>query len=1087
MLKFIFGRAATGKTSTVLNLIKQDILNGKKAVLIIPEQFSFESEKAVLELLGDDKMSDVAVLSFSRLCDEVERIVGGISGTVLTDSDKLILMCRAVNISADDLKIWGRYKNSLGFAKAMLETIDEFKINAVSADQLLNASKSGLNKSLSDKLYDTAVIYNNFTLLTGERFIDQSERLTKLYDRLADCRYFENKNVYFDSFKGFTGQQFKIIDRVLSQAENVYISLCKSAEDSVHYDVFENIRKTAERIKKYAKKHNIAVEKDFILDKSHYKSDGLFAVEELLYKGETEKSGQDGCVTVCKCSDIYEEAEYTAKAIRKTVRENPDIRYRDIVIIARDTSPYEEAIISECKKNEVSCFVDKRYPLSSFPPIAAALSAIEAVKGFSTEAILRFYKTGLGGIALNDLSKLENYTYIWNINGSLWQEEWNMNPQGFVAEEMNEKDTAELKKINEIRLNAILPFLEFKKNYKGSTSDRAAAIVKLFEACRSADALKEMTNTYKNQGDAAFADALNQSWDIFMSLLNSMVLCMGEGNVSDREFTDILKSSVSYSSVATTPQMLDEVTFGAADRIRPSRPKVAFILGANQNIFPKNLSPSGLFAANERSQLISSGIEISDCGINDALDEEFLVYTNVCCPTEKLIICYHTSDTDGKEACASAFVDLICQNGVAKETEYTNEHLPETPDAAFTEFCKTLSTDKSTAMSIGRVLSEYPNYSDKIKSAANGYLNKNFSISEAASEKLFGNNIKLSPSKLDTFMRCSFSFLCRYGLKARKLQPAEFDVMQRGTIVHYVLQRLIETYKKGVAELKKEEIYELVDLYINEYLDSINGYRTIETARMKYLTYSISRSVKEVVLQIAAEFAQSDFEPVRCELKIGGDEVPSPRISLENNKGIYLEGTADRVDIWNGYVRIIDYKTGIRKFKLPEVLVGQNMQMLIYLYAITKKGTFEGSKPAGIFYMPSKRDLNGTGMRMDGLSVLDDNVAEAMERDKQGVFVPPLKYTQKGDISHYYKNNFLPEEDFDVIFSHIEKMMHKMGNKILKGDFSVNPIDGIDSPACKYCDFSAVCGIEDRQCQKVEAMNNSEVIEILKEDKTYGV
>jgi len=1087
MLKFIFGRAATGKTSTVLNLIKEDVLNGEKTVLIIPEQFSFESEKAVLELLGDSKMSNVAVLSFSRLCDEVERIVGGISGTVLTDSDKLILMCRAVNISAQELKIWGRYKNSLGFAKAMLETIDEFKINAVTSEQLMNISKSGLNKALSDKLYDTAVIYDNFSLLLGERFIDQSERLTKLYNRLSDCRYFENKNVYFDSFKGFTGQQFKIIDRIISQAKNVYISLCKDTEDSLRYDVFENIRKTTEKIKKYAKKHNITVENDLILEKSFYKNEGLFAVEELLYKGETQKQSRDGSVMVCKCSDTYEEAEYAAKTIRKIVRENPDIRYRDIVIIARDTSPYEENIISECKKNSVSCFVDKRYPLSYFPIVSAALSAIDAVQGFSTEAILRFYKTGLGGINIGDLSKLENYTYIWNINGYLWQQEWDMNPAGFVSEEMKEKETKELKKINEIRMRAIAPFLKFKKDFKGSTSERATAIIKLFEINHSANALKKMKETYKNQGETAFADALNQSWDIFMSLLNSMVLCMGEGNITDIEFTNILKSSVSYSSVATTPQMLDEVTFGAADRIRPSRPKVAFILGANQNVFPKNLSTGGLFAVSERSQLISSGIEISDCGINDALDEEFLVYSNVCCPTEKLIICYHSSDTDGKEASASAFVDLICQNSFAEITEYTDNHLPESPDAAFTEFCKTLSTDKSTAMSIGYALKEYSDYFEKIKNASDGYTNKDFSISEQSANKLFGNNIKLSPSKLDTFMRCSFSFLCRYGLKAKKLQPAEFDVMQRGTIVHYVLQRLIETYKKDIQNLEEQKISELVDTYINEYLDSINGYRSIETARMRYLIYSISRSVKDVALQIAREFANSDFEPVCCELKIGGDEVPSPEIELGNSKRIYLEGTADRVDIWNGYVRVIDYKTGTRKFKLPDILVGQNMQMLIYLYAITKKGVFEGSSPAGIFYMPSKRDINAMGMRMDGLAVLNDKVAEAMEKGNNGQFVTPLKYTKSGDITHYYKNHFLPEEDFSVIFSHIEKMMCKMGNKICKGDFSVNPIDSIDSPACKYCDFSAICGIEDTQPKKVEAMNNSEVIEFIKEDKTYGI
>ena len=47
MLQFIFGRPASGKTYTVLNKIKELTKQGEKSVLIVPEQFTFESEKAV--------------------------------------------------------------------------------------------------------------------------------------------------------------------------------------------------------------------------------------------------------------------------------------------------------------------------------------------------------------------------------------------------------------------------------------------------------------------------------------------------------------------------------------------------------------------------------------------------------------------------------------------------------------------------------------------------------------------------------------------------------------------------------------------------------------------------------------------------------------------------------------------------------------------------------------------------------------------------------------------------------------------------------------------------------------------------------
>ena len=165
MLQFIFGRAATGKTTTVLKQIENDVKSGKNAVLIIPEQFSFESEKAVLNLLGDNDAKKVSVLSFSRRCDELERLTGGIYGTTISDADKMMLMSKSVNISADELKLWGKYKNSLGFSRAILETINEFKLNAISPEELLAASEYDFNKSLTAKLYDISIIYNNYNLL----------------------------------------------------------------------------------------------------------------------------------------------------------------------------------------------------------------------------------------------------------------------------------------------------------------------------------------------------------------------------------------------------------------------------------------------------------------------------------------------------------------------------------------------------------------------------------------------------------------------------------------------------------------------------------------------------------------------------------------------------------------------------------------------------------------------------------------------------------------------------------------------------------------------------------------------------------
>ena len=1088
MLKFIFGRPASGKTYNVLNTVKKLAESGKNTVLIVPEQFSFESERAVLKTLGDKAALNVSVMSFSRLCDEVGREVGGIAGVTITEADKIIFMNRALLSAADGLEIWRRYCHSVFFAKTMLDTIGEFKINTVTAEDLKKAAKETKSHSLALKLHDIAVIYETYDALTGEQFIDPADSLTKLYRQLENCRFFRNKTVILDSFKGFTGQQFKIIDRILAQADDVIVSLTNDPELSGDYNVFMNIRAAAERIRKSAARFSVAEDKPLVLEKSYYNSKDMAALERLLAGGDFEKNQQCGDITLCAAASVSDEAEFAARTIRRLVRQK-GYRYRDFVIIARDAEKYEESVYSACKLYGVPLFGDRREPLSAFPAAAAVNAALEFCLNPTSESILRFHKTGLGTLRTEEISALENYVYLWNIDGSMWQIDWTMDPRGFVSEDGGKgADNAELEKINSLRQKAVAPLYTFKEKFRGTAADMAKAVVELLEECNAAEKLSVLSESFKSEGAEFRSDVLKQSYDRYMKLLDSMAVCFGNREIKRQEFFEALSLSVSLDSVGVIPRMLDEVTFGAADRIRPSRPKVAIVLGANQGVFPKGLSSSGILGVTERKSLIELGIEIPDNQISSVIDENYLVYCNLCCPSDRLYISYANHSISGEEMEPSAFLAEIAENLGAEtvlepQENLNGENLPETYESAYSQYCRRrLTADSETLKDALKGSRE----EEKIE-----YLSKMLSgapqkISEETAEKLFGKNITMSASRFDTFRKCRFSYFCKYGLSAKRLKPAEFDVLQRGTIVHFVLEKIVGAYKKGVADLSEGEINSLVDKYINEYLDGISGYRAIETERSKFLVSRISRALKAVVLQLSREFAQSGFEPAYCELKIGnGGEIPELKIPFDKGD-INIVGSIDRVDEYNGYIRVIDYKTGTKSFKLPDILFGLNLQMLIYLYAVVRAGGKDDEKAAGILYMPSKRDLNDSGMAMNGLLRSEKDIVAAMDRDMQGEFVPKYSITNSGALDKRC-TSFVSKEDFSDIFDYIEVLMKRTGDGILSGDIAVSPLDGRETPACKYCDYGAVCGWESAPCDKVPSLKNDEVINKIREGKTDGI
>ncbi len=1079
MLKFIFGCSASGKTYTVINMIKELALKGEQSVLIVPEQFSFESERAVLKALGDKAAQNVSVISFTRLCDEVGRNIGGIAGRTLTDADKVIFMNRALSDVAEELKLWGRYANSVFFAQTMIDTIGEFKSGAVSSDEIRKAAQNVESETLKAKLLDIALIYETYDSMMGEQFIDPSDNLTKLYTALEGYKFFENKTVFFDVFKKFTGQQYKIIDRILAQADNTVIALTNDTALNREYNVFTNVRNTAERIRESASRFKIAEDEPIILDSGRYNSADMVALERMLAGGSFEGDCLTAeNITVCAAATATDEAEFTARTIRRLVREE-NYRYRDFVVIARNAEDYEESIFSACRQNGVPLFADRREPLSAFAVSVAVAAAIDFAIRPTTEGILRFHKTGLGTLNKAQISTLENYAFLWNINGSLWQEEWVMNPKGFVSDN-KQADIEKLKEINELRLKAIAPLNKFKAELEGSAADMARAVFRLLEDVCVSEKLSELSAKFKSEGAEFSSEVLKQSYEKYIKLLDSLALCFGARTIKKQEFSDALALSVSLESVGVIPRMLDEVAFGSADRICPSRPKIAFILGANQGVFPRTAANTGVLRVAERRSLIELGLQIPDNQIQSVIDENFLIYCNLCCPSDKLFVSYAKNGLSGEVLTQSAFVDDICQKLNAKtvrepESIITKDNIPETTESAYSQYCRRMSWD-SGAAELRSVLTETP-LAKRVEFVEEKTSKKSAEISKDTARELFGSKIKMSASKLDVFHKCRFYFFCKYGLSAKKLQPADFDALQRGTIVHYVLEKAVLEYKSNLSRLSDTEIDLLVEKYIAEYLNGVTGYSAVETERSKFLVSRISRSLKAVLKQLAREFAQSEFEPVACELKIGADgEIPELIIPFDGGE-LAVEGSIDRVDKFGSYIRVIDYKTGTKSFKLPDALYGLNLQMLIYLYALTRVAENDDEKAAGILYMPSKRDTNDNGMAMNGLIRKDEEIVTAMEKELKGEFIPKLSS----------KSSFAEAEDFTAIFNYIEGVMKKMGKTILSGDIAVSPLDGRETPACKYCDYASVCGRENEPCEAVPTYSNSEVIEIMKEESENAI
>ncbi len=1073
MLTFITGRASSGKTYETINRAINSAKSGEKVIILVPEQFSFECEKKVLSALGDTMAQNISVLSFSRICDEVDRVTGGVCSRPLKNSDIQILMKKAIGDCADNLTSFKRFKNSDGFAKKMAETVYELKINCISPTDLTDAAGRSKDPVLAVKLKDTAVIFETFCSLITEKYIDPSDKLNILYDKLEGYRFFEGKTVYIDSFDGFTGQQYKIIDRILSQSKDVFITLNYDEKHNGKFDVFAGISKLKTTLLNSAEKLSVSVGNDIVLGSPRYENESLAAVEEFMVSGKkTTEDLHD--VTVCSALTIYDEAEFVARKIRKTVREE-GARYRDMVIVARDTSKYLIPLKSAMEKNNIPLFLDERTPLSQTACAAMFCAAAELLCGITTERLFKFYKSGIEYFTTDELGTLENYAFIWDIDGGLWLKEWDMSPKGLTDEKIKQED---LENLNALRLKAVSPII---KQIKESNTDAKSIIASMLEILEKTGAVKSLINLYnerKKAGDTAAADVIRGSYDAVISVLDSIAGAYKNETITPRNFLAVLQSALSLETVGNIPASLDEVTFGAADRIRPARPKYVFILGANQGVFPSEVTASGVFSNTDRDKMKKLDLKIPDKTIDEAINEDYLVYTNVCSAKNSLTITYALNLSEEATGEPSPFLQSLCKafdiNAQNEPRTLDISSAPETPKSALSEFCRLYNYDKSAAMMYYKTLekTDLKAKADRLISCAE---KPNLDIKASTAQNLFGHNLKMSPSVYEKLSGCRFYYFCNYALRIKPIQKSNFSPAQRGTIIHYVLERIVKEHGTKLGSLSHKELDNLAKDYIEDYLKSVPGFESVRNFKTNYLLGTIYRSVKAVLYILSDEFKNTDFVPVACELKISDSEdgdIPAVKIPISEDNTLILSGEVDRLDKYKDYVRVVDYKTGQEYFKLSNVLVGQSMQMLLYLYAVCKDEKY-GGKPAGVLYNAARRDTSEDKSKtcMNGIITDETDVANAMDKSFSGRFVPVLNGKNK--------ESFVHTEDFDTIFKFLEKQIAASAVELYKGKVSPNPVNGNKKDACKYCGFTAVCRIRPSEIVSAENHKNRETLEIM--------
>ena len=1113
-LRFYFGPSGSGKSHRIYEEIMQRAAQepGRNFLIIVPDQFTMQTQKDLVMRSDRGGILNIDVLSFGRLSHRILEEVGTKEMPVLDDTGKSLVLQKIAADLKEQLPAMGSLLHKQGYIHEVKSAISEFMQYGISTqdmDKLItSAEKRG---ALAMKLRDLKTLYRGFQDYIRDHFITTEETLDVLRRSLVKSKILQGSVVVFDGFTGFTPIQNRLIQELMRVCEETIVTVTIGAkEDPYQMDgeqkLFHLSKKTVSDLVKLAAEAEVTRGEDVFVKggpNRFTEAPALCYLEQNLFRYQyepyTEKQRE---IRMFEALSPREEVHQTALYIRKLIREE-GLTYRDIAVVIGDLEGYASYVETEFGQLEIPCFLDRTRGIVLNPMIEYIKSALQLyIRDFSYDTVFHFLRSGMADISREEIDELENYVIRTGARGyrtysRLFTRRTEEMQKG-SGQEDTERAEETLERLNRIRQQFAETVEILHMAPRAKAGEYVDHLYDFLEQNQVQQKLLNYQQQFEQEGDLAKAREYAQIYRLVMDLLDQIYELLGEEEISLQEFADILEAGFGEITVGTIPQNVDRIVVGDMERTRLKQVKVLFFLGVNDGNIPKNASKGGIISDMDREFLIESGTEMAPSPRQQMYIQRLYLYLNMTKPSERLYLSYAKVNSDGKGIRPSYLIDTVRKlfpqlaveypqnrsrieqiEGRQEGARYLAEELREYADGTLRE------EERQDFYLMYRAYEADPEDRDRLTAAAFRRYKEN-GLSRIVARALYGRQLENSVSRLETYAACACRHFLQYGLSLQEREEFGFEVSDMGNVYHAVLEnfagKLAEsgrTWCDFDENFATQAIKEAVEGYAATYGETV----LYSSARNEYAITRMSRILTRTVLTLQQHLKQGSFQPDDYELSFRfAEDLDSIHVDLSEEEKMHLQGRIDRIDVSEDaehvYVKVIDYKSGNKKFDLAALYYGLQLQLVVYMNAAME---LEGRKhpdkeivPAALLYYHiddptietpvelTQEQINEeilAKLRMNGVVNSDPAVVERLDRflqDKSKV----IPVEKKKDGSFSARSGVLSREEMQLVSSYVDTKIREIGREILDGKIAANPYEKGNEEACTYCAYKKVCGFD---------------------------
>ena len=1103
-LEFICGSAGSGKSTYLYQKICKEAAahRERRYYILVPDQFTLETQKTLVEMSGGNGILNIDVLSFHRLAFRAFEQFPALQKTILEDMGKTMLLRKIFSEQKDNLVYFKKGIDRPGF-------LDECKSFLCELEQYGIREKEQFEKmeTLGRKFEDIHRIHDCFKEKMGDTYQMAEEltgQLTGVLDRMDGIR---DSVMCLDGFTGFTPTQYELLEKMMRLCARVVVTVTTD-ETGKRGAVFEIADTTIKTLTKIANQiptevKQIPVPREGRKAPYRFEDGGELAfLERNIFAYPYEKwSSKTQNMWLYIGDKPAAEAAYVAKTIWWMLADG-QYAEEEIAVVTGSITSYEQAVSREFDRAGIRYFLDSKKNIGA-NWIAEYIQSVLEMYHYNMDAAstFRFLRCGLSPLTRRETDLLENYVLATGKRGiAAYMKPWRAREKDYDLEEINairEKVTACIHDL----------FLELRGGKK-PVEKFVRALYDFLVQQNVYDRMLEQSRIFEESGETILAREYKNVYKVVMNLLDEMMELLGTEVVALEEFEQILSAGIAEGLVGFVPPKKHQVMVGDIERTRLKDIKVLFFMGFSDDFVPAAMQPPGIVNHRERYQMEKMGIALAPAGNQKVANDLYYLYINFTKPSEKLIFTYSQAAADGTKRQASyilgkirrIFPSLTVIDGELEKDVKTNLGTDRGFGYLIEGIQKGWYADGSEKERWWEIWRYYAKHDEGkwLQEALHLHMESKHAskLSEEALEMLYGGELRESITRLETYAKCPFAYFLMYGLRLHEREEYTVGAPDFGNVAHRILQsmdEILQARHKTWQNLEKTESDELVEYCVGRVME---GYRDVifsQSNRIAFMRRRITAMMKKTAWAVAEQLRHGAF------LQKYGEEYYSYEEILEEiGKNMRFQGIIDRIDLYedneNVYVKVVDYKTGRVELSLEEVYFGLQLQLILYLDSAMqseqKKHPDKQVQPAGMLYFyvqDPQIETDGTedeiayeqkllaeyrcnGYVNESVSVLEKLDAELGSHGELNGQVTSLCYPVKvkKDGTFATAAKVLSSTQWKKLIAHVKKVIHENGTSILTGNIDIAPYRLGSKSGCEYCGMKDICGLEKGDIRNVE-------------------